>query len=467
MVDLGGQVLDRVVDFVTGLPDRPANGIGDPATTAALVREMLAPPPEHPGALPDLLDRLDQAAACAYETAGPGYFAYIPGGGLYTSLLADLYARAVNRYVGLAALAPPLAALERSVVRWLAREVTGLPDGSGGLLTSGGSLANFSAVVAARHAHLGEEIASGTVYVGEHAHQSVRKAAGLAGLRAAHVRVVPSTPDLRMDVAATAAMVEADRRAGLRPFLVVGSAGTTNTGVVDPLPELAALAAAQRVWFHVDGAYGGLFRLTDRGRRRLAGMELADSVTLDPHKTMFLPYGTGALLVRDPHRLAAAHELDGHYLQDLSPDAESPDFARLGPELSRELRGLRIWLPLHLHGVAAFRDALDEKLDLAERAHRALAAVDTLELPWRPELSTVAFRVRARGTDPAALRAADEAGQLLLERINASNRLLISSTRVDGRFTLRLCVVSHRSHVDRVDETVKIITTAASTNHFR
>lgn len=462
MVEMGGQVLNRVIDFITGLPDSPAIGIADPEATTALVREMLAPPPEHPGELATLLDRLDRAAGCAYETAGPGYFAYIPGGGLYTSLLGDLYARAVNRYVGLAALAPPLAALEQSVVRWLAQQVVGLPEGSGGLLTSGGSMANFSAVVAARHAHLGEEIEAGTLYVGEHAHQSVLKAARLAGLRAAHVRTVPSTPELRMDVAAAAEMIEADRRAGRRPFLIVGSAGTTNTGTIDPLPELAALAAAEQLWFHVDGAYGGLFRLTERGRQRLAGMELADSVTLDPHKTMFLPYGTGALVVRDPGRLAAAHQVGGHYLQDLNPDDEVPDFAHLGAELSRELRGLRVWLPLHLHGVAAFRDALDEKLDLAERAWRVLSAVEALELPWQPELSTVAFRVRARGEDPAAQREADEAGRRLLERINASGRILISSTLVDGRYTLRLCVVSHRSHADRVDEAVKIITTAAT-----
>lgn len=461
MEAMGRAVLDRVVDFVGGLPDGPATGTGDAAATAA-VGELLSPPPEQGGPLPELLDRLSRAAACAYETAGPGYFAYIPGGGLYAAALADLHTRVTNRYVGLAAPAPALAALEQSVVRWLARDVTGLPEGSGGLLVSGGSLANFSAVVAARHAGLGEEIADGTMYVTAHAHQSVAKAARLAGIRTANVRLVPCGPDLRMDVDAAAAMIAEDRRSGRRPFLLVGSAGTTNTGAVDPLTDLAALAHRERLWFHVDGAYGGFFRLTSRGRDRLAGIELADSVTLDPHKTLFLPYGTGALVVRDPARLAAAHEAGGHYLQDLHADEEVPDYAHLGLELSREARGPGVWLPLHLHGVSAFRAALDEKLDLAGLAYEKLSAVPELEVPWRPELSTVVFRVRPDDDSPAAARRADEASRRLLDRINASRRIFLSSTTIEGRYTLRMCIVSHRSHADRVAEAVDIITAAAA-----
>jgi aromatic-L-amino-acid decarboxylase len=265
-----------------------------------------------------------------------------------------------------------------------------------------------------------------------------------------------------MDVDAAAAMIGADRRAGRRPFLLVGSAGTTNTGAVDPLPALAALASREDVWFHVDGAYGGFFRLTARGRNRLAGMELADSVTLDPHKTLFLPYGTGALVVRDPARLAAAHEVGGHYLQDLDADENVPDYAHLGLELSREARGPGVWLPLHLHGVAAFRSALDEKLDLAELVHDKLSAVAELEVPWRPELSTVVFRMRPADDSPAAAQRADEASRRLLERINASRRIFLSSTVIGARYTVRLCIVSHRSHADRVAEAIDIITEAAA-----
>ncbi|MPZ65044.1 MAG: aminotransferase class V-fold PLP-dependent enzyme [Pseudonocardiaceae bacterium] len=444
MERIAGLVTDRAIGFVDSLDERPAS---HDQVDEDLLRQVAAPPSEQPGSLEMLLDRLDEAAGCALETAGGGYFGYIPGGGVFSSAVAELYARAVNRFGGMAAFAPPLVALEQGVIRWLAA-ACGLPAASGGLLTTGGSMANLSAVVAARHAGLGEDLIGGRLYVTAQAHHSVTKAARIAGLPAAAVRVVPSTAQLRMDVEAAAAMIAADRTAGHRPFLLVGSAGTTDTGTIDPLPGLADLAAREGLWLHVDGAYGGLFTLTDRGRTRLRGIERADSITLDPHKSLFLPYGTGALLVRDPNRLAAAHQGGAHYLQDLAPDRDVADFAGLGVELSREVRGLRVWLPLQLHGVAAFRAALDEKLDLARTAYEALAAEPALEVLAEPELTVVGFRLRD-GDDTANRR--------LLERINASRRVFLSSTSVHGRVVLRLCVLSHRSHAEHVDEAVRIV----------
>ncbi|MFJ2647992.1 pyridoxal phosphate-dependent decarboxylase family protein [Streptomyces sp. NPDC087420] len=459
MGEMGGLVLGRVMDFVESLPDRPTGNTTDPQETADLVKSFLAEPPEEAGDLTALLDRLERAVECSLETAGPGYLAYVPGGGLYSSALAEFYTRAVNRYGSLAMVAPALTALEESVLRWMARDVCGLPEGSTGLLTTGGSMATFSAVVAARHQRLGEDLTGGTAYVTAYAHHSVAKAARLAGIAARNVRTVPCTADLRMDTEAAAAMISADRAAGLRPFLLVGSAGTTGTGAVDPLPALAGLAEREDLWFHVDAAYGGFFRLTERGRRRLAGTERADSVTLDPHKTLFLPFGTGALVVRDPATLYAAHEGTGDYLQDLGSADGLPNYAHLGPELTHEVRGLRAWIPLHLHGVAAFRDALDEKLDLAERVHDRLAGLPALEVPWRPELSTVAFRVRPRDSGADAVEEADRATRHLLDRINDDPRVLLSSTVADGRQTIRVCVVVHRTHADRIDGLLDRIST--------
>ncbi|HSS08735.1 MAG TPA: aminotransferase class V-fold PLP-dependent enzyme, partial [Acidimicrobiales bacterium] len=434
MDELGRAVVTRAIAFVEALPDRPASPMGAaPAAGTELIREMLAPPPERPGQLVDLLARVDRAAAHAVETAGPGYLAYIPGGGVFASAVAEFYAEVTNRMVGLARLAPGLAALERSVVGWLG-DVSGMPSlESGGLLLSGGSMANFTAVVAARHARLGEndQISDGTLYVSSHAHHSLLKAARLAGLPAANVRTVPCTTDLRMNADAAHDMIVADRASGRRPFLLVGSAGTTSTGTIDPLPELAGLAKAHELWFHVDGAYGGLFRLTDRGRARLQGTEQADSVTLDPHKSLFLPYGTGALVVRDANSLRAAHTVVSQYLQDARTDDALTDFADLGLELSREFRGLRVWLPLHLYGVAVFRAALDEKLDLARLAYDRLAAEPRLEVPWEPDLTVVAFRCRPSDPGLTAAADADRASHELLDRINATGRVVLSSTVVD------------------------------------
>lgn len=458
MAELGQAVLRRAIAFIETLPDRPTASGDD--TPPELIRAMLAPPPEGPGELEVVLDRLDQAATYAYETGSPGFFAYVPGGGIFTSAVADLYNSVTNRYVGHAFAAPAMAALEHGVVRWLAG-LCGLPQGSGGLLLTGGSMATLCAVIAARHASLGEDLAGGTLYVGGETHHSVAKAARLAGLPAAGIRTVPCGPDLAMDPGALAEMIAGDRSAGKRPFLVVGTAGTTNTGAIDPLPELAALARREGLWFHIDGAYGGMFRLTRRGQARLRGMELADSVALDQHKTMFLPFGASALVVREPHRLAAAYQADAAYLAGMEGEHGLPDFADLGPELTRGMRGLRVWLPLQLHGVAAFREALDEKLDLAQFAYRQLLDEPALELPWQPPLSIVAFRMRPAGPGPDAARRADRASEALLDRINAGGRVRLSATTIGGRVTLRLCIVVHRAHADRVAEAVGIIRAAA------
>ena len=464
MQELGQAALDWVTTFVEGLARAPSDGrstaapsTGAPSTAAqnTLRAALLAEPPEDPSEFGELLALFGAAAGPAIETAGPTYLGYVPGGGLYVSALAEFLARSANRFTGLAATAPELAAMEHGVLRWLCRTFS-LPRTAGGLITTGGSMATLSAIVAARHDRLGEDFSAGTLYLSPHTHHSAAKAARIAGLPAAAVRVVPTTADLRMDVAAADQMIAADRQAGRRPFLLVANAGSTDTGTIDPLGDLGRLAAREGLWFHVDGAYGGFFQLTGRGRAALSGVAAADSIVLDPHKGLFLPYGTGVLLVRDTAPLRAAHSGDGggdgSYLQDLSGDAELPDFSALSPELTRDFRGLRVWLPLRLHGVGAFRAVLEEKLDLAAHAHADLAGDARLELPWPPDLSTVTFRLRD-GDDDANLR--------FLDRINASGQVFSSSTRVGGRVLLRLCILSHRTHLMHVDRALRIIHAAA------
>jgi aromatic-L-amino-acid/L-tryptophan decarboxylase len=297
--------------------------------------------------------------------------------------------------------------MEQGVLRWLCTEF-GQPPGAAGLVTTGTSMATLCVVTAVRHDRLGQDFGNGTIYVTEHTHRSMAKAARVAGIHPARVRIVPVTPDLRMDAAAR--QIVADRAAGLRPFLLVGTAGTTSTGTVDPLLQLATLAHKEGLWRHVDAAYGGFFQLTRRGRDRLIGIESADSVALDPHKGLFLPHGTGVLLVRDPSALRAMFSEGGPYLRDVGAAGMLPNFADLGIELTREFRGLRLWLPLHLHGVAAFRAALDEKLDLAAYAHDELRRMKGVHVPWRPELSTVTFRDVAGNTTTQRLLARYRAG---------------------------------------------------------
>ncbi len=453
---IGEAALDYVLEFVNGLAAAPATTVGDDAE--AMARPFREAPPDVGVPLSAALDQIKEAAELAYETAGPGYLAYIPGGGLFASAVADLIAGAVNRYANLWHPSPAIVQLEWNVVRW----VCGLfdyPAEARGVLTSGGSLANLSAIVAARRAMLPEEFLDGRIYASEQVHASVPKAAAIAGFPPRDVRSVPTDREFRMDVDALRAMVEEDRRAGLRPFLIVASGGTTNTGAIDPLAPLADLAAQEGLWLHVDAAYGGFFQLTERGRERFDGIDRADSITLDPHKGMFLPYGTGCLVVRDGAKLREAHLIHGDYLQDMPAEGEIPNFTEYSAELSRDIRGLRVWLPLKLHGVQAFRDALDEKLDLAEVLCAGLRGIDGLEVPWDPQLSVVAFRLRP---SDATEDEADELTHALLERVNASKCVFMSSTLLSRRFWIRPCILSHRTHRDRIDEAIEIIAKATA-----
>ncbi|MCU0306971.1 MAG: aminotransferase class I/II-fold pyridoxal phosphate-dependent enzyme [Thermoleophilia bacterium] len=450
---LAGAVAARLAAFEAGRAEAPTT---DMEGLGPLLAAAAAPPPEAGRPLEDLLDLVMAGAAKGFDTGGPGFMAYVPSGGIVSSAVAEMLALGLNRYTGIAAAAPVLAGIEAGVIDWCAG-LFGLPGPSRGVLVSGGSIANLTATVTARTRRLGDDLAGARLYVSAQGHHSVAKAARVAGLPRDAVRLVPVDRALRMDPDALAAMVAEDRRAGLRPFMAVGTCGTTNTGALDPLPEIAAICRGAGLWLHVDAAYGGFFRLTERGRARTGGVEAADSITLDPHKGLLLPYGTGCVLVRDGDALRDAHRMDATYLQDLTDLGGVPDFADHSAELSREFRGLRAWLPLHLHGVAAFRAVLDESLDLAGHVHDALAQVPGLEVPWRPELSAVGFRVR---TD-AGVADPDAAGARLLARINASRRVFLSSTVIGGRYTLRVCLLVHRTHRDRVDEAVGIIRDAA------
>jgi aromatic-L-amino-acid decarboxylase len=446
---MGEAAVEYLVGFIGGLDGAPAT-----ATDGAiqLAERLRGAPGDEGSSFEDVFAGVRDAVAHTFEYAGPGYLAYIPGGGLYTAALADFIAQGVNRYVGLWMPSPAVVQLEENVTRWLC-DLYGMGEGSQGILTSGGSTANLSAVVAARHAKLGDDFADGTYYVSEQAHASVTKAATIAGFSRKHVRIVPTDGELRMDPGALRAAIREDRAAGMRPFLVVPSAGTTNTGAIDPLDAIADIATDEGLWFHVDAAYGGFFQLTERGRERFRGIERAASVTVDPHKGLFLPYGTGALVVRDAAALRDAHYEGAAYLQDLPPSGELPNYSEYSTELSRDWRGLRVWMPLQLHGVGAFREALDEKLDLAEELDAAFRRDPNLELPWSTQLTVTPFRLRDGD---------DAANEELLRRINASKRVFLSSTRVHDRFTLRVCIVSHRTHRDRILECIDIVRDAAA-----
>ncbi len=439
------EALERIVEHIETLPDQPASRVRG---AAKLARSLAAEPlPEEGTPYRKLLDLLfRKAVPASLNTAGPGYLAYIPGGGLFHAAVADLIADAVNRYTGIFVAAPALVQLEGNVLDWL-RQIAGFPPEARGLLTSGGSISSLIALVTARRERLPEDFLKGTLYVSDQTHHSVAKSAVLAGFPPANVREVPSDERFRIRLDALKERIAEDRRSGLTPFLVVGNAGTTNSGAVDPLPEIAEIARRHGLWFHVDGAYGGFFRLTDEGRTILRGLELADSLVLDPHKSLFLPYGTGALLVRDGAALRRTHTAEADYMPAVQDDPALLDFSEMGPELTRPYRGLRLWLPIKLLGIAPFRDALQEKLDLARQAADEVRRMPGIEMVAEPELSLFAFRQVRPGLDGPAL---DRLNVGFLKRINGRKRVFLTGTRLGGRFALRMCVLSFRTHRERV-----------------
>ena len=463
---LGGYALEHIeaVGHETALGQVGAAGMH-------IAERVSTPIPEDPlpGGPIRIREILSQAMTASLVTTGPGYCAYIPGGGLVASAVAAFVAECTNRYTGLAAAAPGPCRLEADVLTWLAQQF-GYGPAARGCFTSGGSLANFSAIVAARHHHLGPDgdLRKGVAYVSSQVHHSVAKSWYLAGFPPANLRSIAVDGRLRMKPDALVAAIARDRRAQLHPFLLVSSAGTTNTGAIDPLADLNVICATHDLWHHVDGAYGGAFVLCPTGRKRLQGIEGADSVTFDPHKGMFLPYGTGCLLVRDGQRLRSAHAATAGYLQDLgTAHEEIPSPCDYGPELSRDYRGLRVWLPLMWHGARAFRDALEEKLSLTTSLYDELVArIEgglVLELVDAPQLSVVAFRLPRRPRE--RLEGWNLRNAAFLARINEYGRVYLSSTvlpTADGpAFTLRLCILSFRTHLERILQGLEDIESAA------
>lgn len=439
MQAMGEAVLARVVAHLGALHDMPS--CGDFTGIEALCRSMRESAPEQGAALETLLAPLfDAWIPPSFTTPGPGYLAYIPGGGIYPAALADFIAATTNRYTGIWQAAPALVQLEANALDWL-RDWMQFPAQARGLFTTGGSMAMFNAIACAREKLLGNDIRAGTLYVSSQSHHCIAKAAKLAGIAHDRVRVIGVDGQFRLRLDELERAIAADRKVGLKPFMVFSTAGTTNTGAVDPIDAVADLAAREGLWHHVDGAYGGFFHMVPELRPLLAGLPRADSLTLDPHKGLFLPYGTGALLVRDGEALRALHSSTAGYLPDNQSEFYDP--AQYGPDLSRGFPGLRVWLTLKFFGAARYRAALAEKRELALWAAQEIAKIPGVVMDAEPQLSLFAFhlegpRLGTRAAENAATRA-------LMERVTARGQVMLTGAMAGERFLGRVCVLSFRT----------------------
>ena len=453
---LTAAVLDRARGV---LSSPPATAYATaPGAAAALANLAIGASPA-PSALARSLDYLSEHVALhGHTTWAPGFFGYIPGGNLYHAALGDYLAAVMNPFTGNIVASPGGVPIENQVLAWLA-SVVGYPATAVGNITSGGSLANLGAILAAREAAgiKSRDVERTVVYLTEQTHHCVTKALRVAGLNECVLRYVPLDDRYRMRADALDSTIEADRREGLRPWLVVGSAGTTDTGAVDPLVEIADIAARRRLWFHVDAAYGGMFCLCEEGKRILRGIERADSVSLDPHKGMFLPYGVGAVLVKDRDAMLEANSFEAHYVPSKAKTGVGLSPMEFSPELSRPFRGLRMWLPLQVLGTGPFAAALEEKILLGRYAWETLGQLVQVEVGPPPDLSAFVFRVLPRPGAAADGAAIDALNVAVEEAFLADGRVLLSSTVIGGRRYLRFCVLAIGTHREAIDLAARLL----------
>lgn len=384
------------------------------------------------------------------STTHSGYMAYIPGGGLYHAAIADLIANFVNRYVGLPWVAPLLAKLETDCLKWLAKIIDFNDESVRGVFTPGGSLANLQAIICARENLLDQEdFPKARIYCSSQIHHSLTKAVRASGLLGNQLVSIPTNRLQEIDIEILKQTIEGDLQNGLKPFLLMGNAGTTNTGAVDDLRSLRKIADEHGSWLHVDGAYGAPFNLVDECKESLGGLGLADSVTLDPHKGLFLPYGTGALLVRDGEKLKAAFTEGASYLPTVAEETDIWNFHEYSLELSRDFRGLRLWIPLQLHGEETFKNYLKEKHELSKEAFDQLSQIPQLEMGDAPKLSLFIFKVK---NDPVGRSTRD-----LMAKINRPGCVFLSGTTIDDTFYIRVCILSFRTHSQDVQNMISIV----------
>lgn len=451
MRSLAAEATEYLLDRMARLPDDVAWAGAGRRELEALLRED--PPPK--GRPPE--EVMERAVREILPVAGrvdhPRFFAFVPGGPTWPGVLAEYLAAGFNTFVGtwLGGAAPSM--VELVVLDWF-RDWIGYPQGAGGVLTSGGSAASLDGLVAARE-HAGYP-KNASVYMSDQSHTALLRAARIVGVRPHLVRSIPSDARFRMDLEALRRTVAQDRAKGINPIAICATAGTTNTGAVDPLSGLADYCEEEGIWFHVDAAYGGFAVLAEEGRKVLAGMERADSIAMDAHKWLFQNYEIGCVMVKDVRTLEEAFAVHPEYLQDTAWGQDHPNFGDRGLQLSRSFRALKVWMSIQTFGIDAFREAVARGIELTRRAERWVRGSEVLQIANPATLGVVCFRVNPRGSGYPE----PELERLNLQvqsRVIGDQVAMMSSTRLRGKYSLRMCIVNHTTTWDDVRGTLEQI----------
>lgn len=469
--DIGHSLVDTLADFLTDLPTGPVTGNDTPAELRALLPAGAIP--EHGAPAERLLsDATRLLIDHSLFNGHPRFFGYITAGPAPMGVLAELLAAAINANVGGATLAPVASAIEEQTVRWIA-ELMGYPADCGGLLVSGGNMANIVAFFAARRARADWDVRQHgvgkglpmLVYASAETHTWLQKAADLSGIGTDAIRWVDTDSEGRMDTSGLAARIAADRQAGGQPFLLIGTAGTVATGAVDPLPELARIAREQRMWFHVDGAYGGVAAsLLDTEESALvpsdlAGLREADSIALDPHKWLYAPLEAGCVLVRRAGHLRDAFSYKPSYYRfDDDTEEPLPNYYEFGPQNSRGFRALKVWLQLRQAGRAGYRQMMADDIRLAHRLGSRVHASSALQAgPGGLSIATFRYVPQAGPQDGSRDEWLDALNTELLDRLQRGGEAFVSNAVINGCFWLRACIVNFRTQAADIDALVALV----------
>jgi len=448
MRELGYRAVDMVVSHLATLRQQ---GVGRTAPRAELEKLLREPPPEQPAAPLDVLEALGRdVLPNTLHVNHPRFFGFIPSPGNYVSAVADFVAAGFNVFAGTWLAGSAVAEIELVTIDWL-RQFCGLPDTAGGLFVSGGSVANLTGLAVARQVRLGGRTAGAVVYYSDQTHSAVERGLRTLGFEPPQLRRIPADRQLRLSPETVRREIAADRAAGRVPFCVVANVGTTNTGAVDPLPELAALCRDEQLWLHADGAYGAAAALSPRARPLLAGLEQTDSLALDPHKWLFQPFEIGCLLVRQAGWLRQTFTVHPEYMKDTFRAEAEPNFCEWGVQLTRSTRALKLWMSLKVFGVDAFRQAITEGLEMAELAEAELGRRPGWRIVTPAQLAIVSFRYEPSGMPPEDSEAIN---RRLVEKMRDDGFALLTSTILNEQTVLRLCTINPRTTRDDIRQTI-------------
>jgi glutamate/tyrosine decarboxylase-like PLP-dependent enzyme len=392
----------------------------------------------------------------------PKSFSFVPGPSNYVSVMADTLATGFNVFSGGWAASPAAAELEIVTMNWLLKLFKFPTKKGGGIFTSGGSMANLTALVTARRQHCGDDFSKAVIYMSDQAHSSNIKAIRVLGFKKEQVRIIPTDIAFKMAINKLKNAIAKDRLEGLHPFCIIASAGTTNTGSVDPLNEISKICKDERLWFHIDGAYGGAAILSKKGKHLLKGIEKADSLTIDPHKWLFQPYEMGCLLVRNHKWLSKTFSEKPEYLRDIEGNQSEINFYDHGIQLTRRFRALKFYMSMKTFGLEAFRNAVTYSIDLTENVEDCLRKSKNWEVISPATLAIINFRYNPIGKTFSEKKL-DALNQQISQNIVSSREALLVTTVLQNQVVLRMCLINPRTSISDVKDTLELCESYAET----